>query len=204
VQAVAARANERFQKIADAQAIAFAPPPVLELGNASGFDLNCWTARNQGHDKLLQARDQLLDLARKDARLAQVRATGSTTSRNYQFNVDWERASVLGTDQSPTSITRCRRPGVAIRRRLIDRGRVKRVFIQGDARSRMLPQDLTIGNVRNSAGQNVPFSAFADAKMGTMDRPSWSAITECRRSKSSVSRLRVSAPAKRSMPWRAT
>src|SRR6267378_5851558 len=166
VQAVAARANERFQKIADAQAIAFAPPPVLELGNASGFDLELLDRANQGHDKLLQARDQLLDLARKDARLAQVRANGLDDEPQYQFNVDWERASVLGLTITDINNTLSAAWGSQFVDNFIDRGRVKRVFVQGDAPSRMLPQDLTDWYVRNSAGQMVPFSAFADAKWG--------------------------------------
>jgi hydrophobe/amphiphile efflux-1 (HAE1) family protein len=164
VQAVAARANERFQKIADAQAIAFAPPPVLELGNASGFDLELLDRTNQGHDKLQQARDQLLGMARKDARLAQVRANGLDDEPQYQFNVDWERASVLGLTITDINNTLSAAWGSQFVDNFIDRGRVKRVFIQGDAPSRMLPQDLTDWYVRNSAGQMVPFSTFADAK----------------------------------------
>jgi len=96
VQAVAARANQRFKQIRDAQAIAFAPPPVLELGNASGFDLELLDRANQGHENLMQARDQLLALVHKDARLEQVRANGLDDEPQYQFNVDWEKASALG------------------------------------------------------------------------------------------------------------
>ena len=164
VQAIAARANQRFQKIADAQAIAFAPPPVLELGNASGFDLELLDRANQGHDKLMQARDQLLDLVHKDARLEQVRANGLDDEPQYQFNVNWEKARVLGLTITDINNTLSAAWGSQFVDDFIDRGRVKRVFIQGDAPSRMLPQDLTDWYVRNSAGQMVPFSAFADAK----------------------------------------
>jgi multidrug efflux pump len=164
VQAVAARANQRFQKIADAQAIAFAPPPVLELGNASGFDLELLDRANQGHDKLMQARDQLLDLVHKDARLEQVRANGLDDEPQYQFNVNWEKASALGLTITDINNTLSAAWGSQFVDDFIDRGRVKRVFIQGDAPSRMLPQDLTDWYVRNSAGHMVPFSAFADAK----------------------------------------
>jgi hydrophobe/amphiphile efflux-1 (HAE1) family protein len=166
VQAVAARANQRFQKIADAQAIAFAPPPVLELGNASGFDLELLDRANQGHDKLLQARDQLLGMVRKDARLEQVRANGLDDEPQYQFNVNWEKASALGLTITDINDTLSAAWGSRFVDDFIDRGRVKRVFIQGDAPSRMLPQDLTNWYVRNSAGQMVPFSAFADAQWG--------------------------------------
>src|SRR6202790_1083482 len=166
VDAVAARANERFQKIADAQAIAFAPPPVLELGNASGFDLELLDRANQGHDKLLQARDQLLGMVRKDARLEQVRANGLDDEPQYRFNVNWEKASALGLTITDINNTLSAAWGSQFVDDFIDRGRVKRVFIQGDAPSRMLPQDLTDWYVRNSASQMVPFSAFADAKWG--------------------------------------
>jgi multidrug efflux pump len=166
VQAVADRANQRFQKIADAQAIAFAPPPVLELGNASGFDLELLDRANQGHDKLLQARDQLLGMVRKDARLEQVRANGLDDEPQYRFNVNWEKASALGLTITDINDTLSAAWGSRFVDDFIDRGRVKRVFIQGDAPSRMLPQDLTNWYVRNSAGQMVPFSAFADAQWG--------------------------------------
>jgi hydrophobe/amphiphile efflux-1 (HAE1) family protein len=165
-QAVAARANQRFKQIADAQAIAFAPPPVLELGNASGFDLELLDRANQGHDKLMQARDQLLDLVHKDARLEQVRPNGLDDEPQYRFNVDWEKASALGLTITDINNTLSAAWGSQFVDDFIDRGRVKRVFIQGDAPSRMLPQDLTDWYVRNSAGQMVPFSAFADAKWG--------------------------------------
>ena len=166
MDAIAARANERFKQIADAQAVAFAPPPVLELGNASGFDLELLDRANQGHDKLLQARDQLLDLAHKDARLEQVRANGLDDEPQYQFNVDWEKASALGLTITDINNTLSAAWGSQFVDDFIDRGRVKRVFIQGDAPSRMLPQDLTDWYLRNSTGQMVPFSAFADAQWG--------------------------------------
>ena len=164
VQAVAARANQRLQKIADAQAFAFAPPAALELGNATGFDLELLDRTNQGHDKLMQARNQLLSLARKDPQLRQVRANGLDDEPQYQFNVDWEKASAFGLTITDINNTLSAAWGSQFVDDFIDRGRVKRVFIQGDAPSRMLPQDLTDWYVRNPAGQMVPFSAFADTK----------------------------------------
>jgi multidrug efflux pump len=164
VQAVAARANQRLQKIADAQAFAFAPPAALELGNATGFDLELLDRTNQGHDKLMQVRDELLGMARKDPQLQQVRANGLDDEPQYKFDVDWEKASALGLTITDINNTLSAAWGSQFVDNFIDRGRVKRVFIQGDAPSRMLPQDLTDWYVRNSAGQMVPFSAFADTK----------------------------------------
>ena len=166
VQAIAARATQRFRKIADAQAFAFAPPAVFELGNATGFDLELLDNANQGHDKLMQARNQLLGMARKDPQLRQVRANGLDDEPQYQFNVDWEKASAYGLTITDINNTLSAAWGSQYVDDFIDRGRVKRVFIQGSAPSRMLPQDLTDWYVRNSAGQMVAFSAFADAKWG--------------------------------------
>jgi hydrophobe/amphiphile efflux-1 (HAE1) family protein len=166
VDAVAARANQRFEQIADAQAVAFAPPPVLELGNASGFDLELLDRANQGHDKLMQARDELLDFVHKDARLQNVRANGLNDEPQYRFNVNWEKASASGLTITDINNTLSAAWGSQFVDDFIDRGRVKRVFIQGDAPSRMLPRDLTNWYVRNSAGRMVPFSAFATAQWG--------------------------------------
>jgi hydrophobe/amphiphile efflux-1 (HAE1) family protein len=166
VQAVAARANRALSKIADAQAFAFVPPAALELGNATGFDLELLDRANQGHDKLMAARNQLLELARKDPRLIQVRANGLDDEPQYLFSVDWEKASALGLAISDINGTLSAGWGSLYVDDFVDRGRVKRVFIQGDAPSRMLPQDLTNWYVRNSQGQMVPFSAFSEAKWG--------------------------------------
>jgi len=164
VQAIAARATQRFSTIADAQAVAFAPPAALELGNATGFDLELLDRANQGHDKLMAARNLLLGMAQKNPRLVGVRPNGLDDEPQYQFDVDWEEASALGLTISDINNTLSAAWGSKYVDDFVDRGRVKRVFIQGDAPSRMLPQELTDWYVRNSAGQMVPFSGFADAK----------------------------------------
>jgi multidrug efflux pump len=166
VQAVAARANKALGKIEDAQAFAFVPPAALELGNATGFDLELLDRANQGHDKLMAARNQLLDLARKDPRLTQVRANGLDDEPQYLFKIDWEKASALGLGIADINGTLSAGWGSLYVDDFVDRGRVKRVFVQGDGSSRMLPQDLTNWYVRNSKMQMVPFSAFSEANWG--------------------------------------
>jgi len=166
VQAIADRATDRFKKIPDAKAVAFAPPAALELGNATGFDFELLDRANQGHDKLMAARAQLLGMAEANPQLEKVRANGLDDEPQYQFDVDWEKASALGLTITDINNTLSAAWGSQYVNDFVDRGRVKRVFIQGDAASRMLPQDLTDWYVRNSAGKMVPFSAFADAKWG--------------------------------------
>jgi multidrug efflux pump len=163
VQAIVARANRALSKIRDAQVFAFAPPAVQELGNATGFDLELLDRTNQGHEKLIAARNQLLSLARSDRQLTQVRANGLDDEPEYEVQIDWEKASALGLTIADVNNTLSAAWGSQYVNDFIDRGRVKRVFIQGDAPSRMLPQDLTSWYVRNGRGQMVPFSAFAGA-----------------------------------------
>ena len=166
VQAIAHRASEHFRSIADGMAFAFAPPAVLELGNATGFDLELLDRTNQGHDKLMQARNQLLGLARGDKQLTQVRANGLDDEPQYHFDVDWERASALSLSIADIDNTLSAAWGSQYVDDFIDHGRVKRVFIQGEDSSRMLPQDLDDWYVRNSKQQMVPFSAFSSARWG--------------------------------------
>jgi multidrug efflux pump len=165
-QAVVDRANQRFRTIAGASVLSFSPPAVSELGNATGFDFELLDRANQGHEKLMEVRDQLLSAVGKDTRLTAVRANGLDDEPQYQFNVDWERASAMGLTITDINNTVSAAWGSQHVNDFVDRGRVKRVFIQGDAPSRMLPQDLTNWYVRNSATQMVPLSAFSAAKWG--------------------------------------
>ena len=142
VQAIAARAMGHFASIQDAMVFAFAPPAVLELGNATGFDFELLDRSNAGHDRLIAARNQLLGLAAGDKRLAAVRPNGVDDEPQYHIEIDREKASALGLTIADVNATLSSAWGSSCVNDFTDRGRVKRVYIQGDAPSRMLPQDL--------------------------------------------------------------
>ncbi|MCC2656852.1 MAG: multidrug efflux transporter permease [Panacagrimonas sp.] len=163
VFSMADRATQHFKKIITGEVAAFAPPAVLELGNAMGFDFELLDRANRGHDALMQARQQLLELAKKDPAINDIRANGLPDEPQYRIDIDWEKASTLGLSIADISATLGAGWGSAYVNQFIDRGRVKKVFIQGDAEARMLPQDLDRWNVRNAAGQMVPFSVFSRA-----------------------------------------
>jgi len=165
--ALAARANARFKRIRGAFVVAFAPPAVLELGNATGFDFELEDQGNIGHDALMQARGQLMQVATKDPSIGMLRPNGLSDEPQYRLDIDWEKASALGLSIANISQTLGTGWGSSYVDQFIDHGRVKRVFIQGDASSRMLPQDFDQWYVRNTAGQMVPFSAFSAAKWST-------------------------------------
>src|SRR4029077_8484731 len=141
VFALAERANQRFHRIRGAFVVAFAPPAVLELGNATGFDFELEDQGNIGHDALMQASGLLMQVATKDPSIGMLRPNGLSDEPQYRLDIDWEKASALGLSIANISQTLGTGWGSSYVDQFIDHGRVKRVFIQGDASSRMLPQD---------------------------------------------------------------
>ncbi len=164
VNAIAARAMARFSKIRDALAFSFAPPAVPELGHATGFDFQLLDVGNVGHEKLTEARDQVLALAAKDPVLMAVRANGLDDEPQYRIDIDREKAAVLGLKIEDVNATLSAAWGSLYVNDFIDRGRVKRVFLQGRPSSRMNPDDLGQWYARNNQGEMVPFSAFASGQ----------------------------------------
>ena len=161
--AIVARANKYFASIRGAQVAAFAPPAVFELGNATGFDFELIDRASVGHETLMAARAKLLEAAAKNPAIGMLRANGLDDEPQYQLDIDWEKASALGLSIAEISGTVAAGWGSSFVNQFIDRGRVKKVFIQGDADTRMLPQDLDRWYVRNASRQMIPFSAFATA-----------------------------------------
>jgi len=161
VKAVAGRAMMSFSKLRDALAFAFAPPAVLELGVANGFDMYLQDRAGLGHEALLAARNQLLGAAAKDPALAAVRPNGQEDTPQYNVDIDTERAGALGLSMADINTTLSTAWGSAYVNDFIDKGRVKKVYLQADAQYRMVPEDLDKWYVRNGQGEMVPFSMFA-------------------------------------------
>jgi len=166
VSALTARINARFGGYQDALIIASSPPAVRELGNATGFSFQLLDRGGLGHNALMAARDQLLRLANESPVLTRVRANGLNDEAQFRLIVDWERASALGLSVTEINTTLATAWGATYVNDFMDRGRVKRVFMQGDQGSRMTPGDLDKWFVRNAQGQMVPFSAFGRTEWG--------------------------------------
>ncbi|MFZ7126532.1 MAG: efflux RND transporter permease subunit, partial [Desulfobacterales bacterium] len=164
VDAVVGRAMGVFSRIRNAMVFAFAPPAVVELGQANGFDFQLLDRGGVGHDDLMGARNQLLGLAAQDARLTRVRPNGLEDVPEYRIDVDWEKAGALGVPISSIHTSIAAAFGSAYVNDFIHSGRVKRVYIQADAPYRRLPGDLEKLYVRNTAGRMVPFSSFASGR----------------------------------------
>ena len=164
VFALAGRAQAHFSTFRDAMVFAFAPPAVMELGNATGFDVYLQDRSGIGHEKLMEARNQFLGMAAQSKILAGVRPNGLNDEPQYQLEIDDEAARALGVELSDINSTLSIGLGASYVNDFIDHGRVKKVYLQGKAESRMNPEDLKKWYVRNGEGTMVPFSAFAKGK----------------------------------------
>ncbi|MDE1157045.1 MAG: efflux RND transporter permease subunit [Neorhizobium sp.] len=160
-QAVAGRAMKALAKIRDASVFVLAPPAIPGFGSNAGFDFYLKDMNNAGHDALMAARNQLLGAASKNTSLVGTRPNGQEDTPQYQIDIDQEKASALNVTLSDIDSTLSAAWGGSYVNDFIDRGRVKKVYVQGDANFRMQPDDLGRWYVRNSDGDMVPFSAFA-------------------------------------------
>ncbi|MBB3258271.1 multidrug efflux pump [Paraburkholderia bannensis] len=160
-QEVAQRASAAFAAIGDAQVYALLPPAIDGMGNSNGFDFYLKDTNGAGREKLLQMRDKLLAAAAQDAALANTRPTGQEPTPQFAVAIDQAKASSLGLNLADINQTLSVAWGSDYVNDFIDRGRVKRVYVQSDADFRMQPRDLDNWHVRNASNEMVPFGAFA-------------------------------------------
>ena len=164
VQAVAMRVLQQLTpRVTAGQVIAFAPPSfAFELGNATGFDFELKDIGGVGHEALLAARSKILMMqANADRKLKQVRPNGLDDVPQLKLDVDRGRASSLGLSLADVDTAVSAAIGGAFIDQFVDRGRVKKVFIQADAPFRAKPEDLDNIYVRGSTGTMAPVSAIA-------------------------------------------
>ncbi len=163
MEATMGRAAGAFSQIQEAMIFPIQLPPIPELGTASGFDVMLQDRGNQGHEALLNARNQLLGMASQDERLTGVRPNGMEDVPTFHIDIDYEKVKTLGIDIASVNAALGTAWGSTYVNDFIDRGRVKRVFVQNEAPYRMLPSDLDQLYVRNNQGEMVPFNAFSSS-----------------------------------------
>jgi multidrug efflux pump len=165
VQALVGRLYMHFASYKTAVVFPVNPPSIPELGTAAGFDFQLQDRAGIGHAKLMEARNMLLGLAAKDPTLAQVRPNGLNDTPQFKVNIDREKAQALGVSVSDIDQTFSIAWASAYVNNFLDTdGRIKKVYLQGEAPFRMKPEDVSAWFVRNSAGAMVPFSAFASTE----------------------------------------
>lgn len=161
VQAIVGRAWGGLSQIQEAQIFVFNLPAIMGLGSSSGFDAYLVDRGNQGHDALLQARNQVLGMAAQNPVLNGVRPNGMEDSAQFKIAIDYEKAMAMGVSVSDINSMLSIAWGSAYVNDFIDNGRIKKVYVQADAPYRMNPEDMSAWHVRNGSGEMVPFDAFA-------------------------------------------
>ncbi|CQI93091.1 aminoglycoside/multidrug efflux system [Yersinia rohdei] len=162
--AIIERATKVFNKIAEARVSVSSPPAISGLGGSSGFDMELQDHGGLGHEKLMAARDQLLQMASQDPALTRVRHNGLDDSPQLQIDIDQHKARALGVSLDDINNTLKTAWGSTYVNDFVDRGRVKKVYVQSEATARMLPEDVNKWYVRNNNGSMVPFSAFSTTR----------------------------------------
>lgn len=164
VQSVAKRALGAFSKIKDAMVFPFVPPAITQLGTSSGFNLQMQDLGGLGREAMVSARGQFLGLASKDPRLVGVRPNGQDDTPQFKLDVNQQKAAALGVSLTDINSVFNTAWAASYVNDFIDKGRVKKVFVQGDAQFRMLPEDVAHWHVRNNKGEMVPLSAFTSGR----------------------------------------
>lgn len=163
-QAIIARANQHFKGARDVQVNVLSPPAVRGLGQSSGFELWLQDQSNAGHDELQLAQQQVITAASDNPLLTAVRVNGLEDKAQLQVDVDQQKASAQGLQQADINNTLSAAWGGAYINDFIDRGRVKRVYMQGQASSRSAPDDINQWFVRGSSGSMASFTSFANTR----------------------------------------
>ncbi len=164
VAAISGRAMGALSQIKDAFVFTFFPPPIRELGNASGFDLRLLDRSGKGHEFLMNARNQLLGMSAQNPMLIGVRPNGLEDVAQYKLTIDYEKALALGIAISDINQTLQSAWGSSYVNDFIDKGRIKKVYLQGQSEYRMKPEDLKNWYVRNKNGEMISFASFSSAK----------------------------------------
>ncbi|WP_370335200.1 efflux RND transporter permease subunit [Parvularcula marina] len=160
VQSVANRSMGAFSQFTDGMAFTIVPPPIPELGTSSGFDLFLQDRGGLGHEALINARNQLLGTAGQSPLLMGVRPNGQDDNPQFNISIDSQKAQALGLSIADVNSTLSTALGGLYVNDFIDRGRIKRVFVQADAPFRMMPEDIEQIRVRNAQGEMIPLSAI--------------------------------------------
>ena len=164
VQALAGRAFGAFSQIRDAQVFPVVPPSVIELGNVSGFDFYLQARGGQSHADLMAARNRLLGMAAQSDLIASARPNGLEDAAQFNLDIDWRKAGAMGlTPIDVGELLQIAWAGTYVND-FLDQGRIKRVYVQGEAEARATPTDIEKWRVRNASGGLVPFSNFAEGR----------------------------------------
>jgi multidrug efflux pump len=159
-QAIAGRGFGALSQIRDAFVFPIVPPAVIELGNVSGFDFYLQARAGQTHDQLLEARNMLMGMASQSPLIGSIRPNGLEDAAQFRLDIDWRKAGAMGVSATTVGDFLSTAWSGSYVNDFIDRGRIKRVYVQGEPWARATPEDINLWRVPNATGELVPFSNF--------------------------------------------
>ena len=148
--------------IRDAMVFPIVPPPVIELGNSNGFTMFLQARQGQTHDELLEARNMLLGMAKSSPQIASLRPNGVEDASQFRLDIDWRKAGAVGVTAAQVGDFLNTAWAGSYVNDFLDKGRVKRVYVQGEPWARTAPDDLDLWRIRNQDGEFVALSTFSD------------------------------------------
>ncbi len=166
VFAISKRAQKNLSQLKDARVIMAIPPPIKGLGSTSGFDLQLMDMLGLGHEALMKAQNELLEMASKDPRIVGVYPNGLADVPQFNLKIDNEKASALGVSIGDINSLLQNAWGSLYINNFIEDGVVKNVYLQADAPHRMLPENISDWYINNSSGQQVPIASFTSSNWG--------------------------------------
>ncbi len=164
VMAISARVNKDLSAIKDANVFTIFPPPIRELGNSSGFELQLLDINGVGHEALMEAKNQVVAMSSNNPLLSGVRPNGLADVAQFKIDINHHKAMMLGVSIADINQTLQSAIGSSYVNDFIDKKRIKKVIIQSEAQHRMLPSDIGKWYVRNKDGQMVSFASFSSSK----------------------------------------
>ncbi len=165
--AIASRLMGKFMSIRDGFIIALSPPAIMELGSSSGFNIRLEDRTNQGHEALLNARNMLLGMAAQDKRLKNVRPSGLEDAPQLQFTLNRNAAYAKGVDIEAIAGVLGTELGSYYVNDFPNKGRMQRVVVMADAKTRMQADDIMRMTVPNNKGELVTLSELVSMKWVT-------------------------------------
>jgi multidrug efflux pump len=158
--AIAGAAFGAFSQIRDAMVFPIVPPAVIELGNVSGFNFFLQARSGQTHEQLLEARNMLMGMAMQSPLIGSIRPNGLEDAAQFRLDIDWRKAGAMGVSAATVGGFLNTAWSGSYVNDFIDRGRIKRVYVQGEPWARSIPEDINRWRVPNVNGDLVPFSNF--------------------------------------------
>ena len=161
-QAIRERALKVLKQHPQAQINVSLPSSIRGLGQTDGLDFWVRDINGQGRPYLESQFQQLQQQAKHYQSFENLDKQSNPDKAQLKVDIDQKLALVNGLSQTAINSTLSSAWGGSYINDFIDRGRIKRVIMQGDQQFRSKPEDLNAWYVRNDLNQMISFANFSN------------------------------------------